>query len=81
MHAIWELPELIANIVDNLWKEDTVRMTRVCRLFWSMVVPSVWKNVVYNEETAELFGNFSIEESNEDMTGKVSYSLSTHAPC
>lgn len=72
MHAAWNVPELVAGVFDNLEEEDTIRVVRVCRLFWDIAIPAVWKEVSYNRRTVTLFKQFPLEDTYEDVAGKVS---------
>lgn len=42
---VWDIPELLSMIVDELPHNDLLTMARVCSAFWGLVVPIIWRTI------------------------------------
>lgn len=55
---MWDIPELLLMIFELLSRRDLVSIGGVCRHFWAIATPFVWKSLTGTKHPTHLFSTF-----------------------
>lgn len=55
---MWDIPELLLMIFELLSRRDLVSIGGVCRHFWAIATPFVWKSLTGSKHPTHLFNTF-----------------------